>query len=79
MLSKIIGFSSINDIIYLNLNISKYNFNQENNQIFELFENIFMPLDYTIEKYKNDNEDNIKITKINNSSYIVLFNNHCEI
>lgn len=79
MLSKIIGFTSINDIIYLNLNISKYNFDQKNNEIFKLLENIFIPLDYNIETYKNENDNDITIKKINNSSYIVLFNNHCEV
>ena len=79
ILSKIIGFSSINDIIYLNLNISKYNFNQQNNQLFELLENIFMPLDYSIETTETETETNITINKINNLTYIVLFNNHCEV
>lgn len=79
MLSKIIGFSSINDIIYLNLNISKYEFDQENKQIFELLENIFMPLDYNIQVCKNINKNDIEIKKNDNSSYIVLFNNHCKV
>lgn len=80
MLSKIIGFSSINDIIYLNLNISKYKFNQENKEIFELLENIFMPLDYNIHINENINENEIfTIKKNNNSSYIILLNNNCEI
>ena len=79
MLSKITGFTSINDIIYLNLNVSKYKFNQENKQIFKLLENIFIPLDYNTQICKNTNETNIEIKKIDGSSYIVLFNNHCEV
>jgi endopeptidase La len=79
MLSKIIGFSSINDIIYLNLNISRYCFSSQNNLIFELLENIFMPLDYNITNIENEEEISIKINKLKNSTYIVLFNNHCEV
>jgi len=79
MLSKIIGFSSMNDIIYLNLNISGYCFSSQNNMIFELLENIFMPLDYNIINIDNEEETNIKINKVKNSTHILLFNNHCEI
>lgn len=79
MLSKIIGFSSIKDIIYLNLNISRYCFSSQNNLIFELLENIFMPLDYNIIIIENEERTNIKINKVKNSTYVVLFNNYCEV
>ena len=77
MLCKIIGFTSINDILYLCLNIDKYNFNENNNQLFELLNNIFMPLDFVIsdtDKYRE-----INIIKKQNKTYIVLFNNCCDI
>jgi endopeptidase La len=77
MLSKIIGFTSINDILYLCLNIYKYNFNENNNQLFELLNNIFMPLDFVISD--TDKHRDISIIKKQNNSYIVLFNNCCDI
>lgn len=77
ILSKIIGFSSISDIIYLNLNFEYNDFDQENLQLFELIKNIFMPLDYEI--LKCEEKINIKIKTIKNSSYVILFNNYCEI
>lgn len=76
ILSKIVGFTSINDIIYLNLNVSKYNFKESEKQKFELFKNIFVPLDYN--HIKNDKTSDITIKKIN-SPYILLFNNYCEL
>ena len=76
MLSKIVGFSSVNDILFLNLNITEYNFKESEKQKFELLKNIFVPLDYThIVSYESED---IYIKKIV-SPYIVLFNNYCEL
>lgn len=77
LLCKIIGFSSIDDIIFLNLNINNFNFKSRDAQIFELLKNIFMPLDYDLNE--TEEETTISINKIKNSSYIILFNNHCEV
>lgn len=79
ILCKMIGFSSINDILYLNLNISKYEFNKENSEIINLLDEIFMPLDYNISNLEVNTEETIKINKIKNLTYIVLFNNYCEV
>jgi len=77
MLGKMIGFSSINDILYLNLNINQYDFNQQNTVIFELLNNVFKPLDFTIKE--SDTHKDISIIKKNNLAYIVLFNNYCDV
>ncbi len=76
ILGKIVGFTSINDIIYLSLNINKYNFVQNDKQMYELLENVFIPLDFQIEKTNHLSE--IKIVKTI-STYLVLFNNQCNI
>ena len=77
MLGKIVGFPSINDILYLNLNITEYDFNKQNTQIFELLNNVFVPLDYDM-SYTNI-YTNITINKKNNLTYVVLFNNYCDV
>ena len=76
ILSKIVGFTSINDIIYLSLNISNYIFKDPDSQIMELLSNVCVPLDYT--SSKTNILSNVSITK-NEVSHIVLFNNYCEI
>jgi len=79
MLCKIVGFPSINDILYLNLNITEYDFNKQNTEIFELLNNVFIPLDYIMSYTNTDTNTNITINKKNNSTYILLFNNYCDI
>lgn len=77
ILSKIVGFTSLTDIIYLSLNINKYQFmNNYDKQIFNLLSEVFIPLDFTI--LKTDSYSQIKIKKID-SPYIVLINNYCQI
>jgi endopeptidase La len=76
MLGKIVGFTSINDIIYLSLNIKDYEFKDYDKQLIELLENIFMPLDYSILKIENNFD--LKIKKID-SPHLVLFNNYCSV
>ena len=76
ILGKIVGFTSIKDIIYLELNVSNYEFKEQDKQIFNLLTNIFVPLDYT---HVSSNEQlRIKIRKTN-SCHIILFNNSCEV
>jgi endopeptidase La len=76
ILGKIVGFTSIKDIIYLSLNINNYNFEQNDKQMYELLENVFIPLDFQIDKTNYLSE--IKIIKTT-STYLVLFNNQCDI
>lgn len=76
MLSKIVGFTSIHDIIYLTLNVSNYEFGESDKQIINLLSNIFVPLDYA--NIAIDEQGEIKIKKIN-SCHMVLFNNSCEV
>jgi endopeptidase La len=75
LLCKIIGFTNIQDIIYLSLHVYKYNF-KDNDNIINLLSNIFIPLDFTLNKSKPSSE--IKVKK-NEGSYITLFNNQCTI
>ena len=76
ILGKIVGFTSINDIIYLSLNVDNYEFKDSDKQIVELLSNIFMPLDYIISK--NDKHLDVRIKKVD-SPHLVLFNNYCVI
>ena len=76
MLGKIVGFTSINDIIYLSLNINKYEVKDSDKQILELLKSVFVPLDFTT--LKTDKLSEIKIKKVD-SPYLVLFNNYCEV
>ena len=76
MLGKIVGFTSISDIIYLNLNITNYNFKETEKQQIELLTNVFIPLDFNISIIYDPIE--LKIKKIN-STYVTLFNNQCEV
>lgn len=78
-IGKIAGFTSINDIIYLTLNINEYKFDKNNIQLIKLLENIFIPLDFVVIKTDIDNNKDIKIIKKLNLTYIMLFNNYCEV
>ena len=75
LLCKIVGFTNINDIIYLTTNISNYIFNEEDNEILDLLNKIFIPLNYEI-KRNITKIQNIKISKYN-GNHIILFNNQC--
>lgn len=77
LLSKIVGFTSINDIIYLSLNVLNYEFKDLDKQIMEMLLSVFVPIDYSIVILDKPIEQ-IKIKKINDSHY-VLFNNQCEV
>lgn len=79
MLGKIVGFSSITEIIYLNLNLNNYYFERNELQIFETLKNVFMPIDYILDNDNNNNNIGIEINKIEESKYLILFNNFCEI
>lgn len=76
LLSKIVGFTSTIDIIYLSLNISNYNFEKESEK-FNLLLQVFSPIDYEFEENNFvENNNKLKISKIE-SNYVVLFNNEC--
>ena len=86
ILGKIVGFTSINDIIYLSLNVKNFEFKNYDKQMIELLSDVFVPLDYTetfidscldshIDSHIDSNA-NIQIKKID-SPYLVLFNNYC--
>ena len=74
LLCKIIGFTNILDIIYLSLNIYKYNFKENDNKLIILLNNMFNPLDFIIQDTNTYSE--IKINKTTNSN-ISLINNQC--
>jgi endopeptidase La len=88
VLCNIVGFTSINDIIYLVENIQNYAFSVADKNVIDLFDKIFVPLSIEvicsseIENIKKmalvipESSIIIKISKINNNS-IVLFNNQC--
>lgn len=76
ILSKIVGFTSISDIIYLNLHVTKYNIKDSDKQIFELLQNVLIPLDFTTSKVEKCHDITIKKIK---SQHIILFNNYCEV
>ena len=75
LICKIVGFTSINDIIYLTTNIKNYIFDDEDNDVLDILNKIFVPLDYEIIKNINIKQ-NIKISKYN-SNHVMLFNNQC--
>lgn len=76
ILGKIVGFTSINDIIYLSLNVNKYEVKESEKQILELLKSIFVPLDFIM--LKTDKSNEIKIKKVD-SPHLVLFDNYCEV
>jgi ATP-dependent Lon protease len=80
ILCKIIGFTNIKDIFFLEENI--YNYNDIYDEKYNILEKIFVPLDYVKEKIKgiknNKNSQEIIIKKIK-SKYLALINNCCEI
>ena len=73
-LSKVVGFTSISDIIYLGSNITNITFNKNDEVIIELLKDILLPLDFEIEKHNYSSE--IKIKKLE-CDHIILFNNKC--
>lgn len=78
LLCKIVGFTNISDIIYLNKNINNYLFNDDDQIIFNLLSSVFVPLDYIIDDVKLATDSHIKINKIE-SNHVVLFNSQCVI
>jgi len=81
LLGKIVGFTSVKDIIYLLYNVNEIHLIDEELEKFKLINRILCPLNYDIKDIsdlKNHNSSLI-ISKINNSNYITLFNNQCEL
>lgn len=84
LLGKIVGFTSVKDIIFLLYNVNNIHLENENIEKFKLINKILCPLNYEIINNENIKNENIKneilsINKIHNSNYITLFNNQCEI
>lgn len=80
LLGKIVGFTSVKDIIYLIYNVNSIHLIDEELEKFKLINRILCPLNYEIKNIsdlKNHNSSLI-ISKISNSNYITLFNNQCE-
>jgi len=78
LLGKIVGFTSVKDIIYLLYNVNEIHLINEELEKFKLINRILCPLNYEIKNIENYNNLLI-ISKINNSNYITLFNNQCEL
>lgn len=74
LLSKIVGFTSIKDIIYLSLNKNDFVFEKEDKSLYELLSIIFKPLDFDILDYTE--KININISK-QESTNTILFDNQC--
>ena len=80
ILSKIVGFTNINDIFYLIFGRKNILINKEEKIILKLLKKVFVPLDYEIkENINNINEkrENIKIEKIHSNKYISILNSEC--
>jgi hypothetical protein len=73
-LCNIVGFTSIDDVLYLTLNIEDHT--DKNNPILLLLNDVFIPLKYEIQQ--TDIESVLKISKIHDDN-LILFNNQCEI
>ena len=74
LLSKIVGFTSIKDIIYLMLNTNGYVFEKKDKSLYNLLLAIFVPLDFDMFDFKE--KISINISRLE-SENIVLFNNQC--
>ena len=81
LLGKIVGFTSVKDIIYLLYNVNDIHLIDEDLEKFKLINRILCPLNYEIKNIsdKKNHNDSLMISKINNSNYITLFNNQCEL
>jgi endopeptidase La len=79
LLSKIVGFTSVKDIIYLLYNVNSIHLEDEDLEKFKLINRILCPLNYEISTITSTKHYKISINKIHNSNYITLFNNQCEI
>jgi hypothetical protein len=85
LICKIVGFTNINDIIYLLYNITDYGldtaFNDKEDQTkITLLNNVFVPLDFEVQDILTETNNvltKISITKIDTNKYITLFNNEC--
>jgi endopeptidase La len=79
LLGKIVGFTSVKDIIFLLYNVKKIHLENEDIEKFKLINKILCPLNYEFIKNINNKNEIVSINKIHNSNYITLFNNQCEI
>ncbi len=76
ILCKMVGFTSLNDIIYLTINVTNYKFSDEDSCLFNLLIKIFRPLDFQI--FDVDYEKKISLSKTE-SNNLLLFNNQCKV
>ncbi len=76
LLCKMVGFTSLSDIIYLTINVSNYKFSLEDSELYNLLLKIFRPLDYQI--FDIDYEKKISVSK-SESNNLLLFNNQCKV
>jgi len=74
LLSKIVGFTSIKDIIYLSLNKNDFVFEKKDKSLYELLSSIFIPLDFDI--LDCTEKININISKLE-STNTILFDCKC--
>jgi endopeptidase La len=78
LLGKIVGFSNINDVLYLVFNIKNTVFNKENQDLLSIINKVFVPLDY--ENFNiHSNDFSIEIKKIETKKFLPIFNNECNI
>lgn len=80
LLGKIVGFTNMNDILYLNFGsyIKFLKQNNNNKKLYKMLNEIFVPLDYEI--INNNNKiETIIIKKIQTNKYLTIFNNECSL
>ena len=79
LLGKIVGFTSIYDIFYLIFGTSNIKIiNDNENHKLNLFNDVFIPLDFELGNYSID-EETITIKKVYTNKFISIFNNECNI
>lgn len=80
LLCKIVGFTNIHDIFYLNFKTKHITVDNSELSKLELINNVFTPLDFEIidsDNHVNKNTQKINIEKIESGKYISIFNNEC--
>jgi endopeptidase La len=81
-LCKIIGYYNLDNIIYLECNISNYEFiENSDNELYKLLQEIFVPIKYNVqpEISTTKTSKNIEISKYYDNKLIILFNSQAEV
>ena len=68
LLGKIVGFTTLNDIIYLSLNINNYLFEKDEQIKYDFLSRIFVPLDYNLSDSK-EYKKSYECSKIANKQF----------